>query len=226
MLSQLDQTQMGLQNLGWKSAIGQQIGSGFIDNYADKQVQKRVREIEARTRLQNLVSPYRSSYLEKIFEDRAAKQVQNKEKEIEARIRLQNLDQDIDLQNLGWVGVGAKVIGGKFQNLDQDIDLQNLGWAGAIGQQIGSSFLDNYADQQVQKRVKEIERMTRLQNLGFKGIAKGYATDAVNGKLGNIKNNQVQNRVKQIEAMTRLQNLETAAESRERLMQCPEGQHW
>jgi hypothetical protein len=163
MLSQLDQTQMGLQNLGWKSAIGKQIGSGFIDNYADKQVQKRVREIEARTRL---------------------------------------------------------------QNLDQDIDLQNLGWAGAIGQQIGSSFLDNYADQQVQKRVKEIERMTRLQNLGFKGIAKGYATDAVNGKLGNIKNNQVQNRVKQIEAMTRLQNLETAAESRERLMQCPEGQHW
>ena len=96
MLSQLDQTQMGLQNLGWKSAIGQQIGSGFIDNYADKQVQKRVREIEART-------------------------------------RLQNLDQDIDLQNLGWVGVGAKVIGRKFQNLDQNIDLQNLGWAGAIG---------------------------------------------------------------------------------------------
>ena len=91
MLSQLDQTQMGLQNLGWKSAIGQQIGSGFIDNYADKQVQKRVREIEARTRLQNLdKSPYRSSYLEKIFEDRAAKQVQNKEKEIEARIGLQN----------------------------------------------------------------------------------------------------------------------------------------
>ena len=60
--------------------------------------------------------------------------------------------------------------------------------------------------------------MTRLQNLGFKGIAKGYATDAVNGKLGNIKNNQVQNRVKQIEAMTRLQNLET--------VQCPEGQHY
>ena len=70
-----------------------------------------------------------------------------------------------------------------LSQLDQtQMGLQNLGWAGAIGQQIGSSFLDNYADQQVQKRVK------------------------------------------QIEAMTRLQNLETAAESRKRLMQCPEGQ--
>lgn len=51
MFTQLDNTQMGLQNLGWKGALGQQIVGGALDDYQSRQVQKRVKEIEAMTKL-------------------------------------------------------------------------------------------------------------------------------------------------------------------------------
>ena len=120
-----------------------------------------------------------------------------------------------------------------LSQLDQtQMGLQNLGWKSAIGQQIGSGFIDNYADQQVQKRVREIEARTRLQNLDQDidlqnlGWAGAIGQQIGSSFLDNYADQQVQKRVKEIERMTRLQNLETAAESRERLMQCPEGQHW
>jgi len=82
----------------------------------------------------------------------------------------------------------------KLQNLREELELQNLGLGGMIGgwaQDGAKGWVEGQKDKQVQNRVKQIEAMTKLQNLreelelqNLGGLGKAVGDAAIWGAKG------------------------------------------